>query len=599
MIAAAYLRKSNDEGDKAADIKSVAVQREQIERLIAAHGWTLDERYVFADDDVSGGIALDERLGGARLFAALATRPAPFQVLVVNEQSRLGRGGVDTLTAIRDIERAGVAIWSCNNGRQITLDDEGSELLAMFESWKDKSERKRTSKRVRDAAFRRHATGRVAGGTVYGYRNVREHGGVRREVVDDQTPIIRRIFEMTRNGFGLLKIAKRLNAEGVPAPRAKWSPTGIREILRRETYRGVEVFGRMQRTGPKTRARVAKDDWQRREAPELRVIDDTLWEAAHAQIAQAAAVFLRRRGRLAGQVESLRGKYLLSGFVACGVCNAPLQAMKRGRNLRPGYVCKSHRENGVCTNTTAVPMDRLHAAVIASLRDTLSPENFERHLAVTAADESARASRGAERATLLARIPVLTAECERLADAVAGGSGTLDVLLSGIKTRQAEREAAEARVVELESIERDLRADADAVERLRTTWKDWGGALDADPVLARQVLRKVLVGSILVFPRGRGQWSFGGFSRFDGLLTGRIAPAQTLVAKWDGRERIDALVRSRYPDAVGGPSPLPWPGAVVIAGGSDAPAAEAVCNTVRDGEMAPIPPPLGDVPAEP
>lgn len=58
----------------------------------------------------------------------------PFRVLVINEQSRLGRETLNTLIAIRAIERAGVQIWSCSNGRQITLDDEGSELLAVFEA---------------------------------------------------------------------------------------------------------------------------------------------------------------------------------------------------------------------------------------------------------------------------------------------------------------------------------------------------------------------------------------------------------------------------------------------------------------------------------
>lgn len=102
---------------------------------------------------------------------------------------------------------------------------------------------------------------------------------------------------------------------------------------------------------------------------------------------------------------------------------------------------------------------RSNGGVVSALRETFSAESFEAHLQKTAADDAARASRPAERETLLARIPVLSAECERLADAVAAGSGTLDVLLAGIKSRQAERETTEARVAEIEGIERDLRAE--------------------------------------------------------------------------------------------------------------------------------------------
>jgi DNA invertase Pin-like site-specific DNA recombinase len=585
MIAAAYLRKSNDEGDKSADIKSVAVQRAEIDKLVAAHGWKLDEACVFTDDDVSGGIALDERPGGARLMAALAAKPVPFQILIVNEQSRLGRETLDTLIAIRAIERAGVAIWACNTGRPITLNDEGSELLAVFEAWKDKSERKRTSKRVRDAAFRRHATGHVAGGVVYGYRNERINGAVRRVIDEAQAAVVRRVFTMSRDGYGLAKIAKCLNDEGVPGPRDTWEATGVREILHRQMYRGVVVFGRTRRTGPKTRdRRVPESEWQRREAPELQIVDGVLWDTTHAAITQRAGAYLRRFGKLAGKPESLRGNHLLSGFLTCGTCGSSLIATRRGRNEVPSYICRAHRFRGdaVCTNQTAVPMDRLHRAVIASLRETLSPEAFEIHLAKTASDDQARASREAERATLLARIPVLNAEAERLANAVAAGNGTLDVLLAAIKERQAEREAAERRIAELEGIERDLRAESDAVERLRAVWRDWSGALDADPVLARQLLRKVLATPIQVHPRGRGQWTYAGFGCWDGLFLGRITPGRTYLGRLNDEQHHEIMAMARAYPEIRDAGSRPFP--VLIAGGSDA---DVVGDTVRSTEMAP------------
>ena len=137
---------------------------------------------------------------------------------------------------------------------------------------------------------------------------------------------------------------------------------------------------------------------------------------------------------------------------------------------------------------------------------------------------------------------------------------------------KAEREQAEARVAQIEGEERDLRAESDAVERLRAAWKDWSGALDAEPGLARQLLRKVLACPIAVFPRDRGQWSFGGYSRFDSLLTGRITPEETTVAKWTNREAIDALVRS-HPEWVD-PGVSAW-AAAPIGGGSD-------CTSMRD-----------------
>src|SRR6266850_3427135 len=104
MIAALYLRKSNDEGDKAADVKSVAVQRALAVDFAAKRGWSIDERFVYTDDGISGA-EFDKRPGLQALLAALeppashATREpaALFQALIVTEQSRLGRETLDTL----------------------------------------------------------------------------------------------------------------------------------------------------------------------------------------------------------------------------------------------------------------------------------------------------------------------------------------------------------------------------------------------------------------------------------------------------------------------------------------------------------------------
>jgi hypothetical protein len=89
-------------------------------------------------------------------------------------------------------------------------------------------------------------------------------------------------------------------------------------------------------------------------------------------------------------------------------------------------------------------MTEIHDAVIQSLRETFSAEAFEAHLLKTASDDSARASREAERSSLLARIPVLGAEEAKLANAVASCTEAPGALLAAIKDRQAEREQAEA-----------------------------------------------------------------------------------------------------------------------------------------------------------
>src|SRR5437879_1636090 len=122
MRAAAYLRKSNDEGEKSEDIKSVTRQLDRAKAYADAHGWTLDECHVFTDDGISGA-EFKKRPGLQALLATLEPM-SPFQVLIVSEQSRLGRDTIRTLGVIQQITEADVKIFSYLDDREITVDDE-------------------------------------------------------------------------------------------------------------------------------------------------------------------------------------------------------------------------------------------------------------------------------------------------------------------------------------------------------------------------------------------------------------------------------------------------------------------------------------------
>jgi len=363
--AAAYIRKSNDQQDRTEDVKSVATQRDLIAAFTASRGWTVDEKHVFTDDGITGAL-FAERPGLQALLAATRTTPVPFTRLIVVEQSRLGRDQIDTMVLIRDIEEAGVEIWSTRGGRRITLSDDTSKLLASLEGWRDESERKKTATRVRDAAKTRFEGGYVVGGRVYGYKNERLPGvktAARLVINQEQAQVVRRIFRMAADGLGHSRIARQLNAEGLPGPQRLsdieverlrgegkpvpanyWSMSGVREVLHRDLYRGVVTFGKVRRTGPKSRVKVPKDQWQRRTDETLRIVAPDLWAAAHAQIAATGRAFLRAAdgsGRMVGHAEAIVNRYLLSGLVACGAhsaapgrkpfCGSPLTATTRGR----------------------------------------------------------------------------------------------------------------------------------------------------------------------------------------------------------------------------------------------------------------------------
>jgi site-specific DNA recombinase len=71
--------------------------------------------------------------------------------------------------------------------------------------------------------------------------------------VESEADVVRRIFELCAAGEGLRAIAKTLNADRVPAPRAQqgrpcaWCPSTIREVLYRHRYRGVIVWNQTRK----------------------------------------------------------------------------------------------------------------------------------------------------------------------------------------------------------------------------------------------------------------------------------------------------------------------------------------------------------------
>src|SRR5262245_10947795 len=97
MNCAVYARKSTEQMGLADTEKSVARQVEHARAYATRKGWTVADEHVYVDDGISGAVFGDKRPGLARLLNTLSPRP-PFQVLVMSEESRLGREQIEPPT---------------------------------------------------------------------------------------------------------------------------------------------------------------------------------------------------------------------------------------------------------------------------------------------------------------------------------------------------------------------------------------------------------------------------------------------------------------------------------------------------------------------
>ena len=98
MIAAIYARKSTEQNGVADEQKSVARQIDHARQYAAKKGWIVADEHVYVDDGISGA-EFANRPGFLRLMNALKPRAA-FQVLVMSEESRLGREAIETAYAL-------------------------------------------------------------------------------------------------------------------------------------------------------------------------------------------------------------------------------------------------------------------------------------------------------------------------------------------------------------------------------------------------------------------------------------------------------------------------------------------------------------------
>jgi DNA invertase Pin-like site-specific DNA recombinase len=153
MRAAIYARKSTEQNGVADDQKSVARQIDHARAYATSNGWTVDEAHIYVDDGISGA-EFAARPGFVRLMNAVKPRPA-FQVLIMSEESRLGREAIETAYALKTLITAGVRVWFYLENRERTLDSPTDKLMLSVTAFADELEREKARQRTFDAMVRK------------------------------------------------------------------------------------------------------------------------------------------------------------------------------------------------------------------------------------------------------------------------------------------------------------------------------------------------------------------------------------------------------------------------------------------------------------
>jgi DNA invertase Pin-like site-specific DNA recombinase len=499
MIASIYARKSTEQPGVADEQRSVTRQVEHARLYAARKGWIVDDAHVYVDDGISGA-EFANRPGFLRLMSALKPRP-PFNALIMSEESRLGREAIETAYALKQLVAAGVRVFFYLEDRERTLDSPTDKIMLSLTAFADEIEREKARQRTTDAMVRKARARLVTGGRVFGYTNERRADGVHLVINEEEAAVVRRIFALVSDGCGLSRVAKTLNEEGVRRPRpqqgrpAGWAPSSIRAVLYRELYRGVSCWNKTRkrdRWGAKAPQARPESEWLRVEVPELAIVPDALWKAAHVAISRQRERYGQRRqfahqGRSAG-ADAADTRYLLTGLLSCAHCNGGMEIRSRshGRTRVPFIGCSSYQRRGraVCPVKLTVPESNANAAVLASLKRCLLNERVLEaavHRAVALICEPDDDGSAVRR-----QLDQVERELERLTRAIELGGGEVSVLVAALRVKEQQRRDLRARVRVLD--DSPMRFEpGDVLNDLHTRLSEWEALMNDEPGHARAV----------------------------------------------------------------------------------------------------------------
>ena len=348
---AGYLRLSREDGDKA-ESDSIANQRKLLEQYLSTH----PELHLveFYQDDGYTGTSFD-RPAFRRMEADI--EDGKINCVLVKDLSRFGR---DYIEMGRYLER----VFPVQSVRFIAVNDHVDsqqgryDMLLPMKNIFNTQYARDISDKVRSSIRTKQQRGEFVGAfPSYGYQ--KDPANHNRLIIDPAAAqVVRRIFDLFEQGYGKIKIAKLLNAEGIPSPSeykrilgeryhngrkidqtTYWTYATIHRILQNQMYAGNMEQGRNYRPTMHSKAKqLDRSDWTVVPGTHEAIIRAEQWERVQS--------LLRKRTR---QLSFDQNQSPFAGFLRCGDCGRAMVKTKSAGGIY--YSCGSYKRYGptVCT----------------------------------------------------------------------------------------------------------------------------------------------------------------------------------------------------------------------------------------------------------
>ncbi|MFC0342108.1 recombinase family protein [Paracoccus niistensis] len=448
---ALYVRFSSDRQK----MTSLDDQIAQLRAFADGLGWIVGA--IYADPEITGRTTRTRPEYNRMIADAKA---GLFDVVLAEAIDRLARRTAD-ITDLRDVlEHHEVVVHTKSQGLISPM--EAAIYGVMAEQFS-----RDLGEKTRRGAIGAVSRNLVPAGLAYGYMAVEPSnpGDTNRAVVPEHAAVVVRIFRMFADGMPAKKIAETLNREGVPGPRGKpWQESTIRGhgprgtgILRNPLYIGVNAYGDVASSlnpeSGKRAWRVTGEVAASTIVPQLRIVDQELWDRVAARL-EATALKMARDAK-SGQPlnRAHRKSYVLSGLLKCGCCGGDYTIRGKAR-----YGCSQAKRGMGCANKVTITAPAVERQVLDSLkRGLLAPERLQQFTDRVAETLRARqAGAGSEEANLKRRLADFDRKISRLLDQLEDGEDD-DVadLRQRLRQRKAEREEVLTALAEVAALSRE------------------------------------------------------------------------------------------------------------------------------------------------
>ncbi len=331
-------------------------QISDLKSIISQHKYSESDIEIFAEK-ISGYTNDKERPELTRLLDIIKENNTTFKCIYITEISRLGRNPKNTREIIDDLTERGIPIYIQTIGQYTMVDGKRniivSIILQVLMEFAD-LESQTTKNRMKSGKLQAVKEGRVSGNNqAFGYM-----GDSNKKLIinPEESFVVEKIFELYRDGYGMLAIANTLNQMKIPTRLNRthsdklikstktdivkkgdsitWSGNTIRQILINTIYKGKRVYKDIIVDVPA-------------------IISEELFDECNKKIKEKVT-----------KNTKTTYQYLLKNLIKCGCCGrnyyGRYQPLKKGDKI---YKCSSSLANNVVCDNMSINISLIESII--------------------------------------------------------------------------------------------------------------------------------------------------------------------------------------------------------------------------------------------